>query len=341
MALPNEQSESAPLPRPELNPLLNPLLAENMGRWAEVYFTAAPEKREEAVVELLRELEAGGSGAEIAAKSHMRPFEDRDFPAPDFSVGDFAREDRQSRAHCHACGHDNPATHQFCGMCGEKLSPEDVASQSEDLRYTAHAAGRGSRSMFGDSFLRNGSDRASGATSGVEREVAPTEPYGQDEASDELSRLRKISTGSSSNTSDFDWDLESSPSGQRHLYVAAGLIVVVLALVYLAWHGSRASQNVHQASSTPPVALNEPAPAPPANADAPDAAALRAQTTAATPTVKPATDGAENARTQGAARSVLERAIGHDRRGRGRQPHALRDGNPRRHRWRRGGPVRA
>ena len=32
------------LPRPELNPLLNPLLADNMGRWAEVYFTSAPEK---------------------------------------------------------------------------------------------------------------------------------------------------------------------------------------------------------------------------------------------------------------------------------------------------------
>ena len=54
-----DSSEGAgTLPRPDLNPLLNPLLAENMGRWAEVYFTSAPEKREEAVLELLRELEA-------------------------------------------------------------------------------------------------------------------------------------------------------------------------------------------------------------------------------------------------------------------------------------------
>ena len=29
-----------------------------MGRWAEVYFTSPPEKREEAVLDLLRELEA-------------------------------------------------------------------------------------------------------------------------------------------------------------------------------------------------------------------------------------------------------------------------------------------
>jgi len=44
------------LPRPELNPLLNPLLSRNMGRWAEVYFTSPPEKREQAVMELLAEL---------------------------------------------------------------------------------------------------------------------------------------------------------------------------------------------------------------------------------------------------------------------------------------------
>ena len=46
------------LPAPELNPLLNPVLGQNMGRWAEVYFTNPPEKREQAVLELLRELEA-------------------------------------------------------------------------------------------------------------------------------------------------------------------------------------------------------------------------------------------------------------------------------------------
>lgn len=52
------------LRRPELNPLLNPLLADNMGRWAEVYFTAPPERREEAVLELLHELEGRNTGCE-------------------------------------------------------------------------------------------------------------------------------------------------------------------------------------------------------------------------------------------------------------------------------------
>jgi len=45
----------------ELNPLTSPLLSQNMGRWAEVYFTSPPEKREQAIQELLREL--GGDPA--------------------------------------------------------------------------------------------------------------------------------------------------------------------------------------------------------------------------------------------------------------------------------------
>ena len=36
------------LPRPELNPLTNPVLGRNLGRWAQVYFTSPPEKREQA-----------------------------------------------------------------------------------------------------------------------------------------------------------------------------------------------------------------------------------------------------------------------------------------------------
>ena len=54
------------LPEPELNPVMNPLLAAHMGRWAEVYFTTLPENRGQAVAELLRELQ-NGSFAESAS----------------------------------------------------------------------------------------------------------------------------------------------------------------------------------------------------------------------------------------------------------------------------------
>jgi hypothetical protein len=50
--------EPKTLPPLELNPLTSPLLSQNMGRWAEVYFTSPPEKREQAIQALLRELEA-------------------------------------------------------------------------------------------------------------------------------------------------------------------------------------------------------------------------------------------------------------------------------------------
>src|SRR4029077_10776637 len=49
------------LPNPDLNPLLNPTLGRHLGRWAQVYFTSPPEKREEAVEELLRELQGNAS----------------------------------------------------------------------------------------------------------------------------------------------------------------------------------------------------------------------------------------------------------------------------------------
>src|SRR5438046_8354867 len=58
------------LPRPELNPLTNPVLGRNLGRWAQVYFTSPPERREEAVGELLRELQREGPGEPIAPQPH-------------------------------------------------------------------------------------------------------------------------------------------------------------------------------------------------------------------------------------------------------------------------------
>jgi Sel1 repeat-containing protein len=52
-----KQSEIDAVPEPQLNPVLNPILAAHMGRWAEVYFTTLPEKREQAVSQLLLELQ--------------------------------------------------------------------------------------------------------------------------------------------------------------------------------------------------------------------------------------------------------------------------------------------
>lgn len=114
------------LPPPELNPLLNPLLAQNMGRWAQVYFTSPPEKREEAVQELVRELEAENSKSmeKADAASSMRH-------------QDSSREVRTvppltavqpTLIRCHACGRKNLTTQKFCGMCGTRLGEEGAAA---------------------------------------------------------------------------------------------------------------------------------------------------------------------------------------------------------------------
>ena len=54
----NEHEVGEGLPNPLLNPMINPLLGKNLGRWANVYYTTPVEKREQAVLDLLRELES-------------------------------------------------------------------------------------------------------------------------------------------------------------------------------------------------------------------------------------------------------------------------------------------
>jgi hypothetical protein len=72
VALPPSKQPFSGLPDPDLTPSLNPTLARNLGRWAEVYFTTPPEQRDAAVQKLLHELQEaeqkrlGWRGAETA-----------------------------------------------------------------------------------------------------------------------------------------------------------------------------------------------------------------------------------------------------------------------------------
>ena len=104
--------EATMLPEPDLNPLLNPLLGQNMGRWAEVYFTSAPEKREQALQDLLRELQA-----EHDAREASRSVTEQASQSAAENVADDAGM-QTALVRCPACGRENPATHRFCGMCG-------------------------------------------------------------------------------------------------------------------------------------------------------------------------------------------------------------------------------
>ena len=106
-----EKSMDAGLPDPRLNPLLNPTLGQNLGRWAQVYFTNPPEKRDGAVVELLRELE--GTPTESVptmapGPKTIQPEERVDVNPPEV-------------IECPACRRENPGNQSFCGSCGTAL----------------------------------------------------------------------------------------------------------------------------------------------------------------------------------------------------------------------------
>ncbi|HWX91939.1 MAG TPA: hypothetical protein VNY29_04845 [Terriglobales bacterium] len=113
MAQPQEKSHdrTSTLPNPELNPMVNPTLGRNLGRWAQVYFTTPPEKREQAVVELLRELEA-----------EAEPLPPSPTSAAIYEVP--KRPVALEPGDCTECGHPSSPGQRFCGMCGSALLSE-------------------------------------------------------------------------------------------------------------------------------------------------------------------------------------------------------------------------
>jgi len=87
-------------PTPELNPLQNPILGENLDRWAQVYFNNPPEKRDEAVKHLLRELQ-NEVDDEVDLPGHLQV----------------------STIQCRSCFALNAPDQKYCGACGRMLVP--------------------------------------------------------------------------------------------------------------------------------------------------------------------------------------------------------------------------
>lgn len=106
-----KKPKSGDLPNPELNPLVNPTLGQNLGKWAQVYFTTPPEKRTEAVTDLLRELETG----ETETEAGKRKISMSEFEPPNERIA--------SERICPACEAGNRPDQKFCGLCGAALEP--------------------------------------------------------------------------------------------------------------------------------------------------------------------------------------------------------------------------
>ncbi len=90
---------SGALPDQRLSPVLNPLLASQLGRWAEIYYTTPPEKRDEAVGQLLRELEAEAETGPITSEiNQAAPPVEAAAPVAEMSQSDLSPPSEQRAA---------------------------------------------------------------------------------------------------------------------------------------------------------------------------------------------------------------------------------------------------
>jgi len=294
LASSTDRSEDA-LPRPELNPLLNPLLADNMGRWAEVYFTSAPEKREEAVLDLLRELQARNSEQATLAEGTHTPLGAETRP-PSPVVGTVTQR-RLEMQRCNTCGQDNPLRHQFCGMCGAKLG----SPASEDYRAAEdfyHSPGLGSEHPFDPAYAEpRGLDREPVIEESVLTAQEPARnPY--DLSLFQSLREREVPRR---------FEYGQSPSVRYRYFIGAIMAILIIALGYMAWRGAHTSDDAQDTAPAPtPVAAdNTPtpanqnaagsAPSNPANNGEPQAASPEQKAAVPAPSRQP--DIAEHAQT--------------------------------------------
>jgi hypothetical protein len=264
---PEDESKTGTLPDPELNPLLNPLLAANMGRWAEVYFTNPPEKRAEAVAQLLHELEKNpqseqdfDSAQESCAQPTKAKGEDvllrRSFQSA---------EPADATVTCTSCGHPNGGTQRFCGMCGMPLSANEVESVSPSEPEVIRQ--------------RSWHDQASS-----ENEVAGTQGSHFNERSPasypgiDLPSFASVSDDSDGREADGLFQYESRPARRNfRVYVGIGLAIVLSLLVYKTWRRNASLWANHTAPAAVPQEPLSPSPAssapsaatPPASPSAP------------------------------------------------------------------------
>jgi TPR repeat protein len=258
--LPRQTEHSDPpntLPLPELNPLLNPLLGQNMGRWAEVYFTSPPEKREEAVLELLRELQGDDSRGKDAVGTSRQSVQEQGsvqaqaqdqasklIAAP---AGQIA-EVQQTLERCPACGHENPTSHRFCGMCGRSVTEQKSVADLEIADFHIEDAGQDQ-----DKVQDNQSQFAP-------REDAAYEPaLGTSESP--LFRSRDKLYRDDQADEIFHYP-PASRSYRVHVGIAAA--IVIFALSYLAWRSMQVTSQSAHLETAPPAAATEPATATPA-----------------------------------------------------------------------------
>jgi len=193
---PDHSDQPSTLSGPELNPLLNPLLSQNMGRWAEAYFRNPPETREQAILELLEQLEAEKSREENEGAISAVPAQETRTPSSDPTPRTIPLA--ATSIQCEACGTQNPGDQRFCGACGAPLTT--VPASVVRSEFTS------------DRFITVAED-----------------PYAS------VDTYRSSQERNSFHDQEF-LSFAEPPRSSRG-YVIAGVLLVVLAVGYVAWKG--------------------------------------------------------------------------------------------------------
>ena len=258
MARPLDEFDAEALPDPELNPLLNPLLSAHMGRWAEVYFTNPPEKRGQAVSDLLRELrnEPPTESAPVQQADGRKRNQEKETQIAEKPPQPLPVVLRASRI-CSACSANNSTEQRFCGMCGAPLQipPPPNESNFHTTEQTSQANWSEAEPSDGDYSTDYATER-SRSSGGYARHDA-YEPEWQIAETDLPS---------------FAMEPESLPYRYR-LYVGVAVALLLAGLVYAKWNGIPGSSG--DASESAASRVIPAAPAATAPASTPGLAATR------------------------------------------------------------------
>ena len=299
MSRTEHSGEPGTLPAPELNPLLNPLLADNMGRWAQVYFTSPPEKREHAVYELLQELESEKAKREEAVASAPTSLRTPSFgraplreAAPVRPLVPVQLESQPTTIRCNQCGRSNPSSQKFCGMCGTRLGEQIVSSAGNEIATEDQSiADRHISDLhIEDQQIVNenetGTFRAYSEPQPIaeEREVYTTRSNAND-----LSLFQSIGLSDQGDNYGYGDEAQDGVANRSYrVYVGIALALIIGVLAYMAWRGVQATSRYTPATpiAYPEIPKESPPPAPatpdPAKTDAHDGTQSAAKEAAST-----------------------------------------------------------
>ena len=226
-----------------------------MGRWAEVYFTSPPERREQAVLDLVRELEGKNSTPNQFAASTPPDPEPASEPVftPSFTP-DAHSKLQPLKVPCHACGRELPVSQRYCGMCGAPQRPEEAAAD-------AHVADLVIEDQQIEDQQIEDSTQSDRLRSRESQHLSP-EPDAYEPRSN-TNGVSLFQTGRDDeyrdrddNSDDEIFSYTPAPSRPYRVYIGVALAIVIFALAYMAWRSAQAtSQTAHVASQAPPVAV--------------------------------------------------------------------------------------